>query len=88
MEDMAARLGDVHKRLDDLRGEMTHRLDDFRGEVNNRFTDTNKRLDDFRGEVNNRFTDLNQRFTTLMWVITAWFSLLTILMIIFKFLKV
>jgi hypothetical protein len=36
--------------------------------------------------VSNRFTDLNQRFTTLMWVITAWFSLLTILMIIFKFL--
>ena len=70
MEEIAARLGDVHKRLDDLRGEMTHRLDDF------------------RGEVNNRFTDLNQRFTTLMWVITAWFSLLTILMIIFKFLKV
>lgn len=60
MEEITARLGDVHKRIDDLRGEMSQhfgnlnkRLDDFRGEVNNRF-----------GEVNNHFTDLHQRFTT------------------------
>lgn len=87
MEDISARLGDVHKRLDDLRGEVTGRLDDFRADVDNRFIDTHKRLDDFRSDVNQRFADLNQRFTTLTWMITVWFSLLTILIIMFKFLK-
>jgi hypothetical protein len=80
MEEIVARLGDVHKRIDDLRGDMTGRADDLRADMTGR-------LDDFRSEVSNRFTDLNQRFTTLMWVITAWFSLLTVLMIIFKLIK-
>ena len=66
----------VNQRFADL----NQRLDGFR-------EDTNRRFDDSRSDVNQRFADLNQRFTTLTWMITVWFSLLTILMIMFKFLK-
>lgn len=37
--------------------------------------------------IDQRFSDLNQRFTTLTWVITVWFSLLTLLTILFKFIR-
>jgi hypothetical protein len=55
-----------------------------RGELSKRIDDLHKRFDD----VNRRFDDLNQRFTTLMWVIISYFSFLTLLTVVFKFLRV
>jgi flagellar capping protein FliD len=87
MEDAA-----LHKRIDDLRDETIRSIDTLRAEMSNRFADMNNRFADMNNrfaDMNNRFADMtntmNQRFTTLTWIITGWFSLLTLLIVIFKF---
>ena len=59
------------------------------GEPSKRTDDVHKRLDDLRADTNRRFevlrTDMNQRFHTLPWLTSVWFSLLTLLTILFKF---
>ena len=77
IDDLHKRFDDANRRTDDLRAEMLGRFDLMNQSVNQRFDD-----------VNRRFDDLNQRFTTLMWVIISYFSFLTLLTVVFKFLRV
>jgi len=74
------RIDDVHRRLDDLRGDMNTRFGELRADMNR-----------WVGVVDTRFgelrADMNARFKTLTWLITVWFSLLTLLTVLFKFLR-
>lgn len=45
-EELSKRIDDIHKRFDDLRGDISARL-----------TDTNKRIDDLRMELSARIAD-------------------------------
>ena len=49
--------------------------------------DMNTRFGELRGDMNARFDDMNARFKTLTWLIMVWFSFLTLLTVIFKFLR-
>ena len=69
MEELSKRSDDVHKRLDDLRGDM-----------NTRFAEVNQRFAELRGDV-------DRRFSQLFWQMNIWFSLLTLLTILFKFIR-
>lgn len=53
-EELSKRINDLHKRLDD-----------FRGDVNTRFGIADQHFAELRGDVSQRFNDLNQRLTTL-----------------------
>lgn len=61
------------------------------GTVDQRFTelraDMNTRFVELREDMNTRFAAIDQRLTTLTWIITVWFSLLTLLTILFKFIR-
>jgi len=79
-EELSKRIDDLHKRLDDFRGDVNTRFTELREDMNTRFTE-------LREDMNARFGLTDRRLTTLTWIITAWFSLLTLLTILFKFIR-
>jgi hypothetical protein len=86
--ELSKRIDDLHRRFDDLRADMNARfavVDQRFGELRQ---DMNTRFAELRGDMNVRFDDMNARFKTLTWLIMVWFSFLTLLTVIFKFLRV
>lgn len=49
---------EVSKRIDDLH----KRFDDLRGDINRRFDEVNQRFVDLRGDMDRRFEEVNRRF--------------------------
>ena len=47
------------------------------------FEDINQRFED----INKRFEDMNNRISFLQWLITAWMTILTLHIVLFKFVK-
>ena len=75
-EELSKRIDDLHKRFDDLRTDMNARFTAIEG----RFTAVDKRIDDLRA-------DTNRGFRMVTWMMGIWFSLLTLLTILFKFIR-
>ncbi|MFQ6091421.1 MAG: hypothetical protein ACE5OR_01875 [bacterium] len=61
-------------------GERLARLEGVMEENSKRLDDFSKRLDDLRDDFNHRISDLR-------WNMNIWFIILTLLIVIFKFLK-
>ena len=96
--EISKRIDDVHRRLDDLRGDMNTRFGELRGDMNRWMGGVDTRFGELRGDMNRwmggvdtRFGelrgDMNARFRTLTWLIMVWFSFLTLLTVLFKFLR-
>ncbi|MEA3485301.1 MAG: hypothetical protein U9R03_01175 [Candidatus Aerophobetes bacterium] len=69
----------IEERLAKIEGYqfgLSKRVDDLKDSVNQRFDDMNRRFD-----------DMGKRFSLLTWTITGWFTLLTVLVVVFKFVK-
>ena len=71
---------------------LSKRVDDLRSDMNQRFGQVNQRINDLRSDMNQRFDavdkrfdDINKRLSLFTWTITGWFTLLTILIVLFKF---
>lgn len=86
-EELSKRIDDLHKRFDDLRAEMgarfsgvDKRFDDLKADLTARISAVDKRIDDLRA-------DTNRGFRLLAWMMGIWFSLLTLLTILFKFIR-
>ena len=82
---MAEELVQLGTRLD----EMDKRLSELRTDVNQRFGELRTDMSELRTDVNQRFgelrTDMNARFSQLTWMMGVWFTFLTLLMVLFKF---
>ncbi len=99
--ELSKRIDDLHRRFDDLRSDVGRQFADLRADMATRFAATDKRIDDLRADMNQRLTDtnqrlndmnqrlndMNQRLTTLMWVVSAWFTFLTAVLAVFGFLR-
>ena len=66
--------------MDDLRGDMNTRFGELRADMNTRFGE-------LLADMNARFSGVDQRLKTLNWSITVWFSILTLLIVLFRFLR-
>ena len=79
-EELSKRIDDLHKRFDDLRTDMGAR-----------FSGTDKRIDDLRADLGKRIddvrSDMTRGFRMMTWMMGIWFSLLTLLTILFKFIR-
>jgi len=53
--------------------------------MNQRFHELRANMDRRFEDMNQRFNDIEKRFSLLTWTITSWLSLLTILIVLFKF---
>jgi len=86
----------ISKRIDDLRSDINQRFEEFRtgigidkrfeelrSDMDHRFEAIDKRFE----AIDKRFDDINKRFSLLTWTITGWFTLLTLLIVLFKFIK-
>jgi hypothetical protein len=85
--EISKRIDDLHRRLDDLRADMTTRF----ALVDQRFVELREDMNRWMGVVDTRFgelrEDMNTRFRTFSWQMNVWFGLLTLLIILFKFLR-
>jgi len=72
---------ELSKRIDDLKDNMNQRFHELRADMNKRFGVVDRRFDD----MNQRFNDIEKRFSLFTWTITSWLGLLTILIVLFKF---
>ncbi|GAB6888064.1 hypothetical protein JCM13304A_15620 [Desulfothermus okinawensis JCM 13304] len=64
--------------------DMNRRFDD----INKRFDDMNKRFEDINGrfeDMNKRFEDINKRFDMMFKFMSLGFTMMTILIVVFKF---
>lgn len=59
----------------------------FQKRVEENFSSVNKRIDDLRNDMDHLREDMNHRLNMLTWVIMGWFSFLTVLVTVFKFLR-
>ena len=76
----------IEKEQKMFREEMNERFKgiDKRFEaIDKRFEDINKRFED----MDKRFEQMDKRFNILTWIISGWMTLLTGLIVLFKFLK-
>jgi hypothetical protein len=71
------RFEDMNKRFDD----MNRRFEELIHYSDKRFEDMNKRFDD----MNKRFEDMNKKFNLLTWLIGVGFTVLTVLITVFRF---
>lgn len=85
--EISKRIDDLHRRFDDLRGDMNTRLGELREDMSRWVGVVDTRFGELRADMNPRFTGMEQRLKTLHWVIPVWFSLLTLLTVLFKFLR-
>ncbi len=64
---------------------------DLRGDINTRFGELRADMARWMGTSDTRFgelrADMNARFRTLTWLIMVWFSFLTLVTVLFKFLR-
>lgn len=74
--ELSKRIDDLHRRFDDLQDAMATRFADLRSELSVRFT-----------AIDQRFTAIDQRLTTLTWIMSGWFTFLTLILAIFAFLR-
>ena len=93
-EEVSKRIDDLHKRFDDLRGDVNRRFDDVDRRFDDLRGDMDRRFADLRGDMNHRFdgvdrrfTDLSQKLTTFMWIVSGWFTFLTAVLAVFGFLR-
>ena len=68
------------KRIEDLRSETNARMSELRSDMNARLGEMSQRLGDVRDEM-------NQRMRSMEWTMHIWFGLLTLLILLFKFIK-
>jgi hypothetical protein len=54
--EVSNRIGDTHKRIDDLKADLV-------GEISNRVGDTNRRIDDTKSELSRRIDDTNSELS-------------------------
>jgi hypothetical protein len=96
--EISKRIDDLHRRFDDFRADMSarfavvdQRFAELRQDMNSRFTELREDMNARFGLMDQRFVelrgDMNARFKTLTWLIMVWFSFLTLLTVIFKFLR-
>jgi hypothetical protein len=55
--ELSKRIDDLHKRFDDLRGDMLGRFTAVDKRIDDLRVDVDKRFDDLRADVNRQFTD-------------------------------
>jgi hypothetical protein len=77
----------LHKRIDDLRDDTTRSIETLRSGMNSRFDDMDRHWNSRFDDINKRIDDIHRRFSTQAWLISTWFTLLTLLTILFKFIK-
>lgn len=90
LPELSKRIDDLHRRFEDLRAEMGTRFADLRAELDVRFSAIDHRLtgiDQRFTSMDQRFQDLGQRLTTLTWIISGWFTFLTLVLALFAFLR-
>lgn len=88
--ELSKRIDDLHRRFDDLRAGIDRRFDDLRAELDVRFSAIDQRftgIDQRFTSMDQRFQDLGQRLTTLTWIISGWFTFLTLVLALFAFLR-
>ena len=67
-------------RLEEGQIRIEEKMDTRFDDMNKRFDDMNKRFDDF----NKRFEDMNKRFNTFLWIVSAGFAFLSLLIVLLK----
>ncbi len=82
-EDMNRWMGVIDGRF----GVVDTRFAELHGRLDGVRTDTNTRFTELRADMNARFAGVDQRLKTLNWSITVWFSILTLLIVLFRFLR-
>ena len=60
-----ARMSDLNKRIDDLKGSFDKRFDDLKGSIDKRFDDMNKRFDDLKDYIKAEFKRVDERIERL-----------------------
>ena len=84
----------LHKRIDNLRDDVTRSIDVLRSEINTRFAEMSARLDErFRStdkrvdDTNRRIDDLHHALSRQNTYMTIWFTILSLLVVLFGFLQ-
>lgn len=81
----------IEKRFEDQNQIFNKRFEEQTQMFNKRFEEQNqmfnKRFEDLIHYFDKRFEDMNRRMTMLTWIISLWLSLLSIIMVVFKFIQ-
>ncbi len=65
LDDISARFGDVHRRIDDLRADMNARFAQVDARLSEMRADMNARLSELREDMNTRFSHIETRLDEL-----------------------
>jgi len=67
-------------KIEGYQSGLSKRIDALKDSMNQRFVTVDQRFQELREGI-------DKRFSLLTWTITGWFTILTILMVVFKFIK-